>query len=117
MILIESDNYKVEFYGTSRKLPKKVHYNKTISTNGIENSTTVRPKMDYEINVVKMEQVDYDKLIKIFLYENSFSFIDKDKNHEGQQYEISGEQFSLDEVENKKHKSYQYKGVFNIEKI
>ena len=117
MLIFNSTNLSVRANGYAKLIPTKVHRNVTESTNGIEEETFVRGKMNYDITITKMEQADYLKMIDIFLYENDFGIIDTDRNFDGQHYKLSSDEFSLQEVENKKDKSFYYTGNFRLIKI
>jgi len=117
MIKFTSTNYEALAEGMTKKIPTKVHNNITVSTNGIEEETNVRVKMDYEINIAKIEQADYNDLLNMFSYENDFSINDNSRNHEGTHYKITGTTFSLTEIENKNDKNFYYTGAFGIVKI
>jgi len=119
MLIFISTNITVRADGYAKLIPTKIHRNTTLSTNGIEEETFVRGKMNYDITITKMPQADYLKMIDIFLMpsENDFSIIDTDRNIDGQHYKISADEFMLNEVENKKEKSFYYVGNFRIVKI
>jgi len=117
MIIFESTNITSRGIGTLKKIPTKVFVNTTVSTNGVINETHVRGKMNFEVNIVKIDQDEYDYLCDIFLLENDFNIKDTDRGLEGRGYKLSGETFSLTEIENKKEKNFYYTGNFNVEKL
>lgn len=117
MIKLKSMYYNVECIGTLKRIPKKVFQVQTVSTNGVVEETYVRSKMNYEINIAKIDEPNYINLIDMFLYDNDFSIIDTDRNIEGSHYRITGDTLTLNEVENKKDKEYYYTGTLTLEKI
>ena len=116
MLRIISDNFEVSAIGTLTKIPTLRGTNVTTSINQVKQKTSIRGLMEYTINIVKMEQEEYDKMINMFLYDGEFSIIDTERNFEGNKYFIEEDTFSLAEIEDKKRKCYYYSGSFKVTK-
>jgi len=116
MLIFTSTNIIAKATGIAKVIPKKIHRIKTTSTNGIDNETSVRGKVNYNITITEMSQDNYDKMLDIFRLENDFGFMDTERGFDGQSYYLDMDEFSLNEIENKDEKVFYYSGAFLITK-
>ena len=115
MLIFQSTNYKAIAIGTSKPVDAKGHRNVTVSTNFVKNETHVRDVTHYDITINKMTEDNYKEMRYLFK-ENDFSITDTEKVNEGQHYFLDMDEFTLNEVEDKKDKGYYYTGTFRITK-
>lgn len=116
MIKFTSDNFQVSAIGTLKKIPDLRGTNITTSINQVKQKTSIRGVMEYDVNITKMEQEEYDKMINMFLLDGEFNIVDTERNFEGKTYFIEDNSFSLNEIEDKKRKCYYYTGSFRVTK-
>ncbi len=117
MIIITSENYifKAEGY-CSNTYREKRGRQVTISSNGIKKESFTRIVEKLDIEVTNVSQSQYDILLDIFSFENSFIVEDTQRRIESGTFLIEGDVFKLNSTEDKSEKNYYYSGNIPITK-
>lgn len=101
--------------GVIKEVGRKRNYNEITSIRGKVFTESSRPVKDIDLEVVYMDEDDYNKLMDIFLYSNKnliISDIDSGKIYSN--YFIKGDTFSLERKIDDGNKVYYYKGNISI---
>jgi len=111
MIIITSNSYSCTCEGMIAIKRSKRGRVITNSTNQIKKEDSVRVVTELSsVSITNMDQENYDILLDIFSYENSFVIEDTNRNIKLGNFIIDSEELSLQDIENKKEKSYYYTG-------
>ena len=117
MIIITSDNYtfKAEGYCGNKYIEKRGRKT-TTSSNGIKKETFTRVVEKLDIDITFATQEQYDILLDIFAFENSFVIEDTQRKIEIGTFFIDTDVFKLNSVEDKYNKNYYYTGSIPVTK-
>lgn len=108
----------VIFKGSISRIPTKRNYNKITTIRGQELVEQVRGVINISLQIEEMNESEYFKLEKLFLFENnSLEITDIGKGNSYVNYFIDSETLNLERKEDYSKKEYYYTGNLNINKI
>lgn len=117
MIYIRSNNYTIELEGKIKRLPSLRGYNVIETVNGKMKSEKTRGVVNLNINIMYINEDEYNKLETLFLTRNNkIDIEDVEKGIYYTNYYIDSDMLDLEEKEDMSTYGYYYVGNLKFSK-